>query len=291
MHFREATAADRDAILSLRARCFGDVDGEKRDPRFWEWEFARARMFVGEQDGELATHLALLDLPHMRDGVAVAGALAVDAMTAPSARGQGAFSGVVRQAMTATTHTVATAYQIRSAVLGSMLRGGWAVAERVPVLLRPALTLARSKGVPVLQRDDVQWMSELAPGDGCIARTEEFLAWRYFANPAWEYRVLGIRGEGYVVTRRTTLKGLATLAVVDLAFRDRRVARALLREAVASARGCTLVAALASRRHPAFGVLLRSGFVPGPHWFRLLVHPAAEARRTWRVMWGDTDHL
>lgn len=293
VHFREADAADRERILALRARCFGDVDPEKLDPRFWDWEFSRARMFVGEGPDELATHLALLNLPYMLNGVQVPGALAVDAMTSPSARGQGAFTGVVTAAMTASDHTVATAYQIRSAVLGAMLRGGWAVAERVPVLLRPAFTFRRPARLPLLRPDDVAWMSELGGTDGCIARTPAFLSWRFFENPHWTYRVTGIRDAAYLVTRRTSLKGLDTLAIVDVAWREKRTARRLLHDAIAHARGerCTLVAALVSRRHPAFGMLLRAGFLPGPHWFRLLVHPREHASRAWRVMWADTDHL
>lgn len=298
VHFREATAADRERILALRARCFGDVDPEKLDPRFWDWEFGRARMFVGQLsgdggDGELATHLALLELPHMLDGVQVSGALAVDAMTSPDARGQGAFSGVVREAMAASSYTVATAYQIRSAVLGAMLRGGFAVAERVPVLLRPAFTFRQPAALPPLRQSDAAWMSELGGKDGCIARTPEFLSWRFFENPHWTYRVTGIRDAAYLVTRRTTLKGFDTLAVVDLAWREKKTARRLLHDAIAHARAerCTLVAALVSRRHPAFGMLLRAGFLPGPHWFRLLVHPREQASHAWRVMWADTDHL
>jgi GNAT superfamily N-acetyltransferase len=295
VHFREADAGDRERILALRARCFGDVDPEKLDRRFWDWEFARARMFVGEGADELATHLALLNLPHMLDGVQVPGALAVDAMTSPGARGQGAFTGLVTAAMTASTHTVATAYQIRSAVLGAMLRGGWAVAERVPVLLRPAFTFRKSgqAGLPVLHQRDVGWMSALGGTDGCVARTAEFLSWRFFENPHWTYRVTGVPEAAYLVTRRTVLKGLDTLAIVDLAWREKSAARRLLSEAIAHARAerCTLVAALVSRRHPAFGMLLRAGFLPGPHWFRLLVHPREQASRAWRVMWADTDHL
>jgi predicted N-acetyltransferase YhbS len=293
VHFREATAADRERILALRRHCFGDVDPEKSDPRFWDWEFRKARMFVGERDGEVVTHLALLDLPYMLDGRQVRGALAVDAMTAPAARGQGAFRGVVSHAMTSSDHEVATAYQIRSAVLGGMLRGGWTKAERVPVLIRPALTLREEALLPVLHREDVKWMSELGGTDGCIARTPEFLSWRFFESPRWEYRATGFRKKAYLVTRRTRLKGFDTLAIVDLAWRDKKTARALLRNAIAHARAerCTLVAALVSRRHPSFGVFLRTGFLPGPHWFRLLAHPRGHAKRPWRVMWADTDHL
>lgn len=293
MHFREATAADRERILALRARCFGEIDPEKRDARFFEWEFRKARMFVGERDGELVTHLALVEVPYMVGGQRVEGALAVDAMTDPKARGQGAFSGVVRHAMEQAAPAVATAYQIRKPVLGAMLRGGWTVAGRVPVLVRPAWTLREEARLPVLRKEDAGWMSELGGTDGCIARTPEFLSWRFFENLHWQYRAQGMRGKAYVVTRRTTLKGFDTLAIVDLAWRDRHTARALLRNAIAHARAqrCTLVAALVSRAHPSFGLFLRAGFIPGPHWFRLLVYPREHASRPWRVMWADTDHL
>lgn len=291
MQFREATAADRDAILALRRTCFGDVDPEKLDPRFWHWEFERARMFIGQEEGAAATHLALLELPHALDGKIVNGALAVDAMTAPSARGKGAFTKVVQQAVSQSAHVVATAYQIRSAVLGAMLRGGWAVAERVPVLVRPAFTFRRASMQPIGRFES--WMSELGPRDGCIARTPEFIRWRFFENPRWAYRITAVRESAYCVTRRTKLKGFETLAIVDLAWRDKRAAKSLLRDALRHARaeGCELVAALVSRRHPAFGMFLRHGFLPGPHWFRLLVHPREQASRPWRVMWADTDHL
>jgi GNAT superfamily N-acetyltransferase len=293
VQFRDATPADRERILALRERCFGQVDPEKADPRFWDWEFARARCFVGEQDGQLATHLALVELPHMLDGLIVPGALAVDAMTAPEARGKGAFTNVVRHAVAQANHTVATAYQIRKSVLGAMLRAGWTSVERIPVLLRPALTLRRERNARQLDRADLQWMQNLGLRDGCIARTADFLKWRFFENPHWHYRITGIAEDAYMVTRRTTLKGFDTLAIVDLAWRDKRAARQLLHNAVAYARAehCTLAAAFVSRRHPAFGIFLRAGFLPGPHWFRLLVHPPEYASRPWRVMWADTDHL
>jgi hypothetical protein len=62
VHFREATAADRDRILALRRECFGDVDPEKADPRFWHREFERARLreSSGEERREAFPHLVIL---------------------------------------------------------------------------------------------------------------------------------------------------------------------------------------------------------------------------------------
>jgi hypothetical protein len=202
----------------------------------------------------------------------------------------------VREMMAHATHVIATAYQIRKAVLGIMLGANWTAATRVPVLLRPAPLLARPSRFPMLSREDVPWMSDVALSllrDGCLARTPEFLAWRFFENPRWKYEVRGVANTAYIVTRRMTLRGFHTLAIVDLAWRDPAVARHLLRDALGTARleRCSLAAALISRRHPAFGMFLRRGFFPGPHWFRLLVHPPELGRRNWQVMWADTDHL
>jgi GNAT superfamily N-acetyltransferase len=295
--FREATPADREAILGLRARCFGEVDREKLDPAFWEWEFGRGRCFINDAQ---TTHIAIIPTPYRIDGEIVRGGLAVDAMTAPEARGRGLFTSVVTHAMEATCNdfTLSTAYQIRSSVLGAMLRGGWTVATKVPVLIRPALLAPRRpNGIRELTRDDCPLMASIAtamPRDGAsVARTAEWLAWRFFDNPHWRYRVTAFGDDAYLVARRTTLKGYDTFAIVDLAWRDARAARTLVRDAVAEGRaqGCRLIAALVSPSHPAFPILLRRGFLPGPHWFRLLVYPPAFASKRWRVMWADTDHL
>lgn len=292
MQFREARRADRDAILALRERCFGDVDAEKRDPRFWEWEFRNARVFVGEESGAIATHVALVDVPYSVDGAIVRGTLAVDAMTAPEARGRGAFAGVVSFA-TRSSQALSTAYQIRPAVLGAMLRGGYAISQRVPVLVHPLIGAKRSVTGRGETPSAAQLASIAASATNCIARTPEFFTWRIFENPHWKYDVSTIADAAYAVTRRTTLKGHDTLAIVDLAWRDRAAARELVRNAVAEARsfGCRFAAALVSRSHAAFPLLLARGFLPSPHMFRLLVYPGSFAKRRWQVMWADTDHL
>jgi hypothetical protein len=309
---REATAADRDAILELRARCFGDVDPEKRDARFWEWELGAGRSFVGANAGGLVTHIALVPLPYAIGGQVMPGALAVDAMTAPAGRGKGWLTRAVGVAMDATRgdFALATAYQIRREVLGPMLRGGWQVAASVPVLVRPVFGVRwpSHRFAPqsrALGRADVQAMSRAAgtprPGEAMVARRPDFLAWRFFDNPHWQYRVTGVDDAdglaAYLVARRTSLRGFDTWAIADLGYRSASAARLLVRDAVAEAkeRGCQLTAALVSWRHPALPLFLLRGYVPGPHRFRLLVHPMAGAvdvaRLRWRILWADTDHL
>lgn len=305
MSIREASADDRDAILALRARCFGDVDPEKRDPRFWQWELGAAQAFVGESDGSLVTHFALIPLPFAIEDQIVPGALAVDAMTAPEGRGRGWLTRAVGAAIEATRDdfAIATAYQIRPEVLGPMLRNGWRVRAKVPVLVRPVMRAGRAHpAVRTLSRTDVEAMSAATGVGGArIARTPDFLAWRFFDNPHWRYRVTGVDDgdglAGYLVARRATLRGQDTWAIADLGYRTASAARLLLGDAVreAKAQGCRLAAALVSWRHPALPLFLMRGFVPGPHRFRLLVHSMAGAidvgKLRWRILWADTDHL
>jgi len=282
--FREATPEDRAAILALRARCFGDVDPEKQDPRFWDWQFRGARVFVGERDGAIVTHLAFVRYGNF--------GLAVDAMSAPEARRSGAYSGLVAFGQDAVRgdFELSYAFQIRKPVLGAMLRNGWSIAESIPVLVRPAFLPVRSApGIELLARAAAAEMAALA-------RTQDFIEWRFFDNPHWTYRVTGARDEAgrlvaWLVSRPTTLKGYATQAIVDVAFTDARAARRLIRDAVAEGKhaGCRFIAAFVSRAHPARPLLSRSLFIPGPHRFRLLVRTPRQ--EPWRVTWADTDHL
>jgi hypothetical protein len=301
--FREATARDREAILALRQRCYGDVDPEKRDPQFWDWEFAKARVFAGEDATGIVTHLAFV--PYAGCDPSIRVVVAVDAMTAPEARGGRAYSGLVAYANDALRDDFDAihGYQIRKAVLGAMLRNGWVSAESIPVHVRPASFRAllkwnvtprkRTEGAESLARDNAAEMARLA-------RTREFIEWRFFDNPRWSYRVTGARDrEGrlvaWLVSRRTLLKSFDTQAIVDVAFTDARAARYLIRDAIAEAKslGCALVAAFASRAHPARALLRRSFFIPGPHRFRLLVYSFGRTprRESWQVTWADTDHL
>jgi hypothetical protein len=305
--FRKATARDRAAILALRERVYGDVDPEKRDPRFWDWEFARARVFVGEEVTEsgkaIVTHLALVPVAGCDPSVRCV--VAVDAMTAPEARRGGAYGGLVAylNAAVRDDFDAIHGYQIRKAVLGSMLRNGWVSAESIPILLRPASLggLLKMKAVPrvfIIREETLRRKN--AAEMATLARSREFIQWRFFDNPSWRYRVTGARDhEGrlvaWLVSRHTTLKGFDTQAIVDIAFTDKHAAMDLIRDSIAQAKafGCAFVAAFASRAHPARALLRRSFFLPGPHRFRLLVYSFDRPPRQepWQVTWADTDHL
>jgi hypothetical protein len=282
IELREGSPADRDAILALRARCFPGDDPEKRDPRFWEWEFRGGRMFVACADERIVAHLGFVPQTYVIRGERVKSMLAVDAMTDPEFRGQRLFGRVAQFAAERIDVPFSGAWQIRKAVLGGMAQGGWRPAGGARVLIRPF----RSTGGG--EPGDVRAMAETAreffEATDRLERTPEYLRWRYFENPLWTYDVTMNDG-AWIAARRTKLKGWDTQAIVDIAWRRGRArdAAALLQSRA------TLHAALVTPDHPAFGWLIRRGFLPGPHRFRFLVR--GDPRAKWALSWGDTDHL
>lgn len=276
---REGTRADRDAILALRARCFAGEDPEKQDPRFWEWEFGNGGRFFVAVDGErVVAHLGFVPQLQM---------LAVDAMTDPDYRRQHLFSRVVECAHDTLRESArfSCAFQIREAVLPGMVRGGWRAVARAFVLVK----LLRLPGFPVAQ-------SPSHPAGKPSDRVTGQLHWRFLENPLWKYDIHQ-NDDAYVVTRRTTLRGLDSVAIADLGWPKgkERAGRALLREVFAKGRaeGAQVAAVLITLAHPALPVLVRYGFLPSPHRFRFLVNDFGKPleRKRWPLTWADTDHL
>jgi Acetyltransferase (GNAT) domain len=296
MIFREGTPADRDAILDLRRIAFPGEFLQKQHADFWEWEFVRGpagpgRTFVVEADNRIVAHLGFV--PQRYDVSAV---LAVDAMVDPGFRRRRAFSELATFAAARLRRDfqVAIGFQIRRISLPGMLAGGWTVAGQVPVLLRPTFMGKTSDAVKSV--DDLQLLDDMLATDAIRQkRTAEFLRWRYLENPHWRHTIegwfAGDRPIAFIVHRETVLRGVPTLAIAD-AGGDEEAVRKLVRHACARSR-VLLAAAFFSRAHPAWRAIRRSGFVPGPHRFNLLVQVFDEDVRLgpWSLSWGDTDHV
>jgi hypothetical protein len=324
---RPGSEADLAAILELRRRCFATEDEEKIDPQFWRWEFRAeyrsAAITVAERGGRVLSHFAVLPMQYRLGDALVDGGLGVDAMTDPEARGAGLYTSVVSRGSEDSGVPILTAFQIRTTVRGAMERAGWHARQSMPVFVRPASLLSvvasrgsrtnaseesARQGAQLLNGADAGEMAKLArdafPSSSIrLERSEAFLTWRLFSNPRWQYRVFGLRENGELVawaaTRRTTLKGFDTLAIVDFVCaqggaRGGALLKALVQEAGSA--GVQLVAALLSWSHPALKTFLFRGFVPGPHRFRLLTRldpilASTLDRRPWIITWIDTDHL
>lgn len=271
IHYREGSPADREGVLALRRRCFVSVDVDKQDPRYWDWQFADGRLFVAETEGRIVAHIGFIPRSLTIAGESIRTALAVDAMTDPDFRRQGIFRRLMSVARDeiGREYRISTAWQIRRAVLPAMVDNGWKPVLAAPVL---AKYLVRRAAAPVTARE--------TPGD-----PRHHLLWQ--------------NGHTTITTRRTTLKGFDTLALVDATWSDGRDLRRLLATACADAKanGATLAAALVTLRHPLLPILLRAGFLPTPHRFRLLVNVFdatlrdAVRRNRWALLWADTDHL
>jgi hypothetical protein len=294
---REAGAGDREAILALRRRCFPDVDPEKQRPEFLDWEFVNGCSFIAEEAGSVISHLGFLRQPFVIDGCSRSGLLAVDAMTDPDHRGRRIFGRVAVHA----AHELASradfsgAWQIRKAVAGGIMSAGWQKAESAPVLVRPNLRIRRGARSQ-LGRIDVARMAEIAAAffrGPHVDRTARWLDWRYLQNPFWRYDI-AMTERAWLVTRTTRLKGIETLAVVDVAWDADGAADAamLLSRALASATS-PLAAALFTGAHPAFAWLRGKGFLPTPYRFNFLFKDFALGKTPlrWELGWGDTDHL
>jgi GNAT superfamily N-acetyltransferase len=275
IEMREATAADRDAILALRRRAFADVDREKQEAAFWDWQFRGGRMFIAHDGERVVGHFGFVPR-RFTIGPCL---LAVDAMVDPDVRRGGVFTRLAQFAIDGVRNDVpfAIAWQIRPAVLEGMLRAGWRSILSAPVLLRPTLF---SLPIPFARRN---------------AQIEEVVdRARFDSSPIWRYTRREHAG-AHLVSRDSVLKGINTHCLVHFEG-DARALRSLVHEAIADARrrGVTLAAALISRDHPHFSTLLRCGFVPGPHRFRLLAQafdPRIDLNQRWALTWASTDHV
>ncbi|MFP5247411.1 MAG: GNAT family N-acetyltransferase [Thermoanaerobaculia bacterium] len=300
---REATARDRDAILALRKRCFPDVDLERQEPAYWDWEFGQGRMFVAEIDGRIIAHLGFVPQTWLLGGEERRGMLAVDAMTDPDFRRQGHFDRVAAFARESlrSDYALSTAFQIRDAVLPGMQKNGWIPILRAPVLVKMLTFGHRSAGIlpaapPASSRLIASIASDFLSNTSHVHRSEQHLHWRFYNH---DHYSIEATDTAYLITRRTTLRGYDTLAIADIGWRPGRTrdARVLLSQALARARAANvqLAAALLTLSHPALPALVRSGFLPSPHRFRFLVNVFDERIRTsrarWALTWADTDHL
>jgi hypothetical protein len=236
-------------------------------------------------------------------------------MTHPDFQRQSVFRRLARFAAESVKDDfeVIIAFQIRQAVMEGMAGAGWRPVENVPILLK-VLSLRRAladfwteppppRPSPIESEPDIRAIApdnfpqlEALSASPSMrqARTSEFLDWRYCRNPHWRYRSDGLfdgtRLRAFVVSRQAMLRGRWTLAIADAGGEASALARLVRHVCARDGAGLGLAAALLSRHHPAYRAMRTSGFVPGPHRFRLLVLGRKQVSG-WSISWGDTDHL
>lgn len=141
-----------------------------------------------------------------------------------------------------------------------------------------------------------------------LVRNAEYLNWRYFKNPLYEYQTIAWEQEGKVaaawVLGIRDYKGFRAAFVVDVlgSFKNRPVHTALMKEAVLAAKrnGCQLMVSWAIAGSSIFQLLKSAGFlvIPkkfDPKPFNICVHrlgqelPETLRPDSWHFMVGDTD--
>src|SRR5207302_5341208 len=119
---------------------------------------------------------------------------------------------------------------------------------------REAAGSKRHDGLPRTAGPDPRVLS------GICGKPAAWISWRYYESPRWIYDIMCTE-DAYLITRETKLKGIDTLAIVDVAWRNGGAgeASALLREALRST-PVRLAATLVTRAHPAYWWFVRHGF-------------------------------
>ncbi|NWF91905.1 MAG: GNAT family N-acetyltransferase [Syntrophaceae bacterium] len=132
-------------ILSLRRTVFGEMEKDKLDPRFWQWQFmegpaGKALIYIVEDGDQIIGHFADLQRQFSVHGKAVRGTLSVDLMVSPDYRRRGIFEAMGRYAIRRVQeegNSFTTAYPIRKGTISGFKKIGWKEVVPLPVLVYP----------------------------------------------------------------------------------------------------------------------------------------------------------
>ena len=310
---------------------------------FMDGPEGRARIFVAVDGDKVVGHYAMIPQDFKLAGDACKGSIIVDLMTHPDYRRQGIFARIARFAFDTASDQLefASAYPIRKESSAGFLALGWVEQFKIPVLVRPlswpaiarrflfslgdlpawvagpwralralfAPSLRAGETLRDLQSHECQQLAEVAASgilgvDAYRVRSAEFFRWRFFASPAWKYRISGLFREGrlqaYVVSRQAKLLDTASLAIVDLGGLPGtgRELSILINELVrqGTASGQAVAGAMVTPGNRYHRALRGAGFYPGPHKFSLVLSSNSETfwqqvppGASWYLSWADTD--
>ncbi|MBM4276278.1 MAG: GNAT family N-acetyltransferase [Deltaproteobacteria bacterium] len=142
---REGDEKDLKGVLSLRRTVFGEMEKDKLDPRFWQWEFMggpdrKALIYVVEDGDKIIGHFADLPRQFSVHRKVVRGTLSVDLMVSPDYRRKGIFEEMGRYAIRRVKeegNSLMTAYPIRKETISGFKKIGWKEVVPLPVLVYP----------------------------------------------------------------------------------------------------------------------------------------------------------
>lgn len=284
---------DRGDYLALLGEAWGHrgLSGDEFD-----WWFMRnpagSLMSVARVGGRVVGVAAHTLLRMVVSGKEETASFSVHATTHPSMRGRGIFAGLeAKHEQEAADRGVAVVLVFANASSAPIFLGplGWTEIGRLRVWARPLRgLLGHGKGLRD-RSDSLEVGGDAAAGwPNHVIRDTSQLRWRYAESPRG-YRT--VRSEaGYAVVGRRRQRGLDTAVLADFAASGPGV-RSLLREAIATARGCQVMIALPGAAERATFASL--GFVPTTASLHLmgksLTGRLDPDPRAWRFTLGDTD--
>ena len=142
---RDGNEADKKGIIALRELVFGEMEKDKCDPRYWNWEFlegpdGKAWIYLIEAGDQIVGHLADLPRQFAIHGKASPGTLSVDLMVHPGYRRKGFFLKMGRHAIERVkeeNRLFMMIYPIRKETIDGFKKLGWHVVLELPVLVYP----------------------------------------------------------------------------------------------------------------------------------------------------------
>ncbi len=142
---RDGDEKDAPSILALRRLVFGDVEEDKLNPDFWEWEFlngpdGRGLIYLVEDQKGIVGHFADLPRRFIIHNEVFSGTLSLDLMVHPDFRRRGMFYHLGQYAAQRVKQNggrLMTAFPIRKETIKGLKKIGWVVVDPLPVLVYP----------------------------------------------------------------------------------------------------------------------------------------------------------
>jgi GNAT superfamily N-acetyltransferase len=283
--------ARRDEFLALMNETYGSAMSKNE----FEWWFDRnpaGPRILNEARDDDGAPLGVLAMScfDMSQGLA---AYAVHAVTTPAARGRGVFSTLELHNEEVAAHGGATwALGFTNPMAGPILVGklGWEDVTTLRIWVRPKRLRRRGegalRGAASCPRFDAR--HEARYDAHHIARSADYLNWRYADSPRAYHRVDG--AAGWAVVTHSVWHGFSAAVICDAAGRG---VPSLLRRCVRAVDADIAVAMVNPGEEPAY---LAAGFVPSPRTIRFIGKRLTDTapvlphgRRAWRFSLGDLD--
>jgi hypothetical protein len=142
---REGSEKDIEGILSLREIAFGETEKDRKDPRFWNWQYLRgpegkAFLYIVCEGERVIGHLADHPRQFFMYGKSVPGAFHLELMVHPDYWRKGIFNEMEQYSIQRMKHEkkwFMTACTVRKESVNGLKKVGWKTVAKLPVMVYP----------------------------------------------------------------------------------------------------------------------------------------------------------